>query len=417
MARFGDILKESKVESVDADPNRRITVRLFLKGIEKRPFESGVEGGTKYYTRKAGQFIYGKQNFFKGAFGIIPQELDGFDSSQDIPSFDIREDCLPEYLFYYFKQGEFYKKLESYATGTGSKRIQPSKLADLEIPLPSKAEQKKLIEFANKIEKQFELLSSELRHQSELIAKLRQNILQEAVQGKLVSGKVKKEESAEELLKKIKTEKEKLIEERKIRREKERKPIPYLSDFQLPKNWVLATVEEISYCLDFKRKPINRNERMKMVGDIPYYGANGLVGTIKDYLFDEPLVLVLEDETFIGRTKPFSYIVKGKTWVNNHAHVLKPAYKISAEYLNLLLCFYNFPPLTSGTTNRQKLTKETLLNIQVPVAPLAEQELIVTKVESLMKVCDDIEKEVEVSKRSVEELMQSILRETFENKN
>ena len=65
-------LLKVKSNQIHLIPDKRITVRLNLKGVEKRPFEAGVEGGTKYYIRKAGQFIYGKQNLFKGAFGINP---------------------------------------------------------------------------------------------------------------------------------------------------------------------------------------------------------------------------------------------------------------------------------------------------------------------------------------------------------
>ena len=100
--KLGSVLTESKIESANPNPDKRITVRLNVKGVEKRPFEAGVEGGTKYYIRKAGQFIYGKQNLFKGAFGIVPTELDGFESSQDIPAFDVNKICLPEWLFYFF---------------------------------------------------------------------------------------------------------------------------------------------------------------------------------------------------------------------------------------------------------------------------------------------------------------------------
>ena len=104
--KLGDILIESKDESAKSDPDKRITVRLNIKGVEKRAFEPGIEGATKYYVRKARQFIYGKQNLFKGAFGIIPKELDGFESSSDIPAFDVSSECLPQWLFYFLKQGD-----------------------------------------------------------------------------------------------------------------------------------------------------------------------------------------------------------------------------------------------------------------------------------------------------------------------
>lgn len=91
-------------------------------------------------------------------------------------------------------------------------------------------------------------------------------------------------------------------------------------------------------------------------------------------------VLVVEDETFIGREKPFSYVVRGKSWVNNHAHVLRPLAGMSADYLNTVLAFYDFIPLTSGTTGRRKLTKAGLLSAPVVVAPLDEQQEIARRV-------------------------------------
>ena len=100
--KLGDILTESKIISVYPNPDKRITVRLKVLGVEKRSLENEVEGATKQYVRKVGQFIYGKQNFHKGAFGIVPPDLDGFESSSDLPAFDVDKSCLPEFIFYFF---------------------------------------------------------------------------------------------------------------------------------------------------------------------------------------------------------------------------------------------------------------------------------------------------------------------------
>jgi len=139
--KLGELWKESKIESANPDSDRRIKVRLNVQGVEKRPDKNDQKLATKYFIRKAGQFIYGKQNFHKGAFGIIPKELDNFESSSDIPSFDIVPECNPEWLYYYFKQGNFYAELEKYSKGTGSKRIHPDKIEHLEVPLPERKEQ------------------------------------------------------------------------------------------------------------------------------------------------------------------------------------------------------------------------------------------------------------------------------------
>ena len=107
IVKLGELITESRIPSVNPDPNRRITVRLNVLGVEKRALEDEKTGATKQFIRKAGQFIYGKQNFHKGAFGIIPDVLDGFESSADLPSFDVREGCIYEWIFYFFKKGGY----------------------------------------------------------------------------------------------------------------------------------------------------------------------------------------------------------------------------------------------------------------------------------------------------------------------
>ena len=102
--KIGDYLIESKIVGED-NINKRLTVKLNLNGVYPRDTTT-VEriGATRQYIRKAGQFIYGKQNLFKGAFGIIPDYLDGYLSSSDIPSFDFKENINPIWFYYYFSR-------------------------------------------------------------------------------------------------------------------------------------------------------------------------------------------------------------------------------------------------------------------------------------------------------------------------
>jgi type I restriction enzyme S subunit len=146
---------------------------------------------------------------------------------------------------------------------------------------------------------------------------------------------------------------------------------------------------------------------------IPYYGANGQVGWIDDYLFDENLVIVVEDETFIGRTKPFSYKITGRSWVNNHAHVLRPLGGMSADFLNYSLMFYPFIPLTSGTTGRRKLTQKSLLAAPYKLPPLREQKQIVARIKKYFDLADSLQNELEDGLGQYETLDQSILAKAF----
>ena len=181
----------------------------------------------------------------------------------------------------------------------------------------------------------------------------------------------------------------------------------------MPDGWCWATLGQITECLDSKRVPINKEERAKRVGTIPYYGANGQVGWIDNYIFDEPLVLVVEDETFVGREIPFSYKITGKSWVNNHAHVLRPTPAVHVDYLNYSLVYYPFTPLTQGTTGRRKLTQKALVLVPYALPPFAEQEQIVSEVEQRLSIIAQLETIVEANLKRSERLRQSILKEAF----
>lgn len=167
--KIGKLLIESKILPEKQDLEKRITVKLNLKGIEKRKITpEEKEGATTNYLRKEGQFIYGKQNFHKGAFGIVPKELNDFQSSSDIPSFDfIKKFIVGKYFFYYFSQEKIYKNLENISTGTGSKRIQPKVFFEELMFVPCIEEQQKIADFLSTIDTKIEKISDELENLKE----------------------------------------------------------------------------------------------------------------------------------------------------------------------------------------------------------------------------------------------------------
>lgn len=126
--------------------------------------------------------------------------------------------------------------------------------------------------------------------------------------------------------------------------------------------------------LDNMRKPVTEADRHP--GLFPYYGANGQQGTIDDYIFDEPLVLLAEDGGhFEAPERGIAYRISGQTWVNNHAHVLRPKAHIDLAFLCRVLENYDVTPFVTGTT-RGKLTKAGASEIDIPVPPLPEQRRI-----------------------------------------
>ena len=150
--------------------------------------------------------------------------------------------------------------------------------------------------------------------------------------------------------------------------------------------WKKVKLGDVCEVLDSKRVPISEENRIK--GEYPYYGANGIQGYINEYIFDEELVLLAEDGgNFGSKTKPIAYKISGKTWVNNHAHVLKAKDEIiSTDFLLYSLMFYDVTKLITGTT-RKKLTRAGMEKITLSIPALSIQNKItdyLQKIESFI---------------------------------
>ena len=138
----GDVCSISEQIRAEANIDDIITVRLHGKGVCKSSAENLQLGATQYYRRRAGQLIYGKQNFHNGAIGIVPISLDNGITSKDIPSFDIDEmKCNSVYLLAQLQSPQYYKPAEALTTGTGSKRLKEETFLKMPIVLPNKREQ------------------------------------------------------------------------------------------------------------------------------------------------------------------------------------------------------------------------------------------------------------------------------------
>jgi len=139
-------------------------------------------------------------------------------------------------------------------------------------------------------------------------------------------------------------------------------------------DWPIRPLGEVVEFLDNLRRPITESDRRP--GPFPYYGANGKQGEVDGYIFDEPLLLLAEDGGhFDEPDRGIAYRIAGKTWVNNHAHVLRPRPAVDLGFLCRVLENYDIRPFVTGTT-RGKLTKAGASLIQVPVPPLPEQRRI-----------------------------------------
>jgi len=141
--KLGDYLSIPEKEILEvASSDDLITVKLNLGGVELGASRDTLSlGSTVYYKRYAGQFIYGKQNFFNGSMGLIPTNLDGKGSSGDVPSFNV-SNIEENYLYTYVSRESYWRSKEAAASGTGSKRIHEKTFLDFNIDVPSMEEQK-----------------------------------------------------------------------------------------------------------------------------------------------------------------------------------------------------------------------------------------------------------------------------------
>lgn len=138
-----------------------------------------------------------------------------------------------------------------------------------------------------------------------------------------------------------------------------------------PHGWDIGTIETIAANLDAKRVPITQSDREE--GPYPYYGATGAVDSVSGYIFDERLLLVSEDgANLLARTYPIAFSIFGKTWVNNHAHVLKVQNEETQVFLEKLINMMDISEFITGST-QPKLTQKQLNQIPVMLPPMSLQ--------------------------------------------
>lgn len=163
--KLGDYLSIPEKEVLEvASSDDLITVKLNLGGVELGASRDTLSlGSTVYYKRYAGQFIYGKQNFFNGSMGLIPTNLDGKGSSGDVPSFNV-SNIEENYLYTYVSRESYWRSKVAAASGTGSKRIHEKTFLDFNIDVPSMDEQKLISNIFDLIDRFITLHQRKLDH-------------------------------------------------------------------------------------------------------------------------------------------------------------------------------------------------------------------------------------------------------------
>ena len=283
-------------------------------------------------------------------------------------------DISTKYIAYFLESK--IKEYQAIAIGGAQPFVGLDIFRNTLVPLPPLAEQHRII---TEIEKWLALIDQIEQGKVDLqtiIKQTKRKILALAIHGKLVP-QDPNDEPAIKLLKRINPD---------------FTPCDNGHYTQLPDGWTACRLEQVADILDNLRKPINSSERDSRIRNrqidelYPYYGATGQVGLIDDYIINGNYLLLGEDGApFLDKNAIKAYSISGKSWVNNHAHILSP--KIDFEFLQYSLNQIDYSEYVNGST-RLKLTQTDMRSIKIMLPPLAEQKRIKSKIQILFSQLD-----------------------------
>ena len=313
----------------------------------------------------------------------------------------------PLFLSYIMASPYIIARKVALATGDIIVHISGDKLGTILLPVPPLAEQERIvacIQEAELVIENYAIKATALQKlQDSFPEALKKSILQEAVQGKLVP-QDPSDEPAEALLERIRAEKQRLIKEGKIKKDKHEsvifrrdnshyekldgveRCIDDETPFEIPENWCWVRFGTALVNRDAERIPLSVSQREKLDKKYDYYGASGVIDKVDRYLFDKPLLLVGEDgANLLLRSKPIAFIASGQYWVNNHAHVIDAVAGVDLRYIALFINATNLAPYVTGTA-QPKMNQEKLNSILVPLPPTNEQRRIVSAFEGIAAI-------------------------------
>lgn len=181
----------------------------------------------------------------------------------------------------------------------------------------------------------------------------------------------------------------------------------------MKQGWQIYKLEDICTIYDKLRKPISKKDRVS--GIYPYYGASCVQDYVNDYLFDGRYVLIGEDGAKWGSGEDTAYIVEGKFWVNNHAHIIKCNKGIVDTFIYYYFNHLDLTKLVAGAII-PKLTQETLRSMEIPIPPLSEQQRIVALLDAEFAKIDVLKANAEKNLQNAKDLFQAALKKELEPK-
>jgi len=419
------------------------------KRLEKIDFSGEIHlsdkpSKTNMIIVEPGDLVISGINVAKGAISIY-QGTENISATIHYSSYTFDSSKVNiDYFKKFLKSPLFIQELEKQVKGGIKTEIKPKHLLPIQINLPSMEEQLKINEYFNLIDNKLFNIDNEVQLQSTYLSKLRQSILQEAIEGKLTEDWREKNRKsitkgdpntdAVALLEKIKSEKEKMIAEGKLRKDK---PLPAIKKeeipFVLPEGWVWCRLGEVITeppKNGYSPKESNKETNVKSLK----LGATtwGVFDRNKFKFIDEEIPInstywLKFNDILIQRSNSLEYVGVSAIYTGKDFEFIYPdlMMKIRPYYLEMVKYLHKtlsspfnrdyFRKSAKGSQKTMpKINQEIVLNTILPLPPLAEQHAIVEKIESLMKSVEELETQVQERKRYAEDLLQSVLREAFE---
>ena len=343
-----------------------------------------------------------------------------------------------EYFKRFLKSQEFIRLLKEQVKGGIKTEIKPKHLLPLEIELPDIKKQEKIVSHFKSVETEDNELKQELTHQQTLLKKLRQRILQEAIEGKLTAEWRQQNpdvEPANELLKRIAAQKKQLIKEKKLKKGGATSKPVTSREIKIPDNWSWCKADEIFFVTKLAGFEYSKHVKLSDTGEIPVIRAQNVrpFNIIKEnlkYLDMETSILLTRCAlikpsllvTFIGAgIGDVALFDEAERWhLAPNVAKMEPFencdHQLDLRYLNIYL---------QSKTGQQEIFKHikataqpslsmgTIRDIDFPLPPISEQKAIVAKVKNLLALCDELETQITITHSHAKQLMQAILREAF----
>jgi type I restriction enzyme S subunit len=188
----------------------------------------------------------------------------------------------------------------------------------------------------------------------------------------------------------------------------EGEPLPKLRfpEFRGKGEWDIKPLGAVGDNLDSRRVPITEADRVK--GAVPYYGASGIIDYVEGYIFDEDILCISEDgANLVARTYPIAFSVSGKSWVNNHAHVLKLEHPYTQVIVENYLNAINLEDFLTGMA-QPKLNRAKLDIIPIPLPDKDEQQKIADCLTSIDELITAQSQKIDALKAHKKGLMQQL---------